>query len=288
MKKRERRLNLLYIPALLIVLLFVLYPLVRSIETSFYNWNGYSQVKKFIGFKNYIDLFGDENFGISFINSILYGFGSTILQNVFGLGLAVFLNTKFRGHKAVRTIVYLPVMISGLIMGYIMYFVVQNTGAINEILGWFGLKGMDWMASAAVGKIFITLINSWQFCGVCMVIYMAGLQGISKMYYEAAAIDGATPVKSFFYITLPLLMPAISSAVIINLIGGLKLYDVVVSLSGGGPGYETSSLSFYINNRYFQAEQAGYASAVGVVMFLFILICSLIVNHYFKKREVEL
>lgn len=288
MKKRERRLNLLYIPALLIVLLFVLYPLVRSIETSFYNWNGYSQVKKFIGFKNYIDLFGDENFGVSFINSILYGFGSTILQNVFGLGLAVFLNTKFRGHKAVRTIVYLPVMISGLIMGYIMYFVVQNTGAINEILGWFGLKGMDWMASAAVGKIFITLINSWQFCGVCMVIYMAGLQGISKMYYEAAAIDGATPVKSFFYITLPLLMPAISSAVIINLIGGLKLYDVVVSLSGGGPGYETSSLSFYINNRYFQAEQAGYASAVGVVMFLFILICSLIVNHYFKKREVEL
>lgn len=288
MKKRERRLNLLYIPALLIVLLFVLYPLVRSIETSFYNWNGYSQAKKFIGFKNYIDLFGDENFGVSFINSILYGFGSTILQNVFGLGLAVFLNTKFRGHKAVRTIVYLPVMISGLIMGYIMYFVVQNTGAINEILGWFGLKGMDWMASAAVGKIFITLINSWQFCGVCMVIYMAGLQGISKMYYEAAAIDGATPVKSFFYITLPLLMPAISSAVIINLIGGLKLYDVVVSLSGGGPGYETSSLSFYINNRYFQAEQAGYASAVGVVMFLFILICSLIVNHYFKKREVEL
>lgn len=288
MKKRERRLNLLYVPALLIVLLFVLYPLVRSIETSFYNWNGYSQVKKFIGFKNYIDLFGDENFGVSFINSILYGFGSTILQNVFGLGLAVFLNTKFRGHKAVRTIVYLPVMISGLIMGYIMYFVVQNTGAINEILGWFGLKGMDWMASAAVGKIFITLINSWQFCGVCMVIYMAGLQGISKMYYEAAAIDGATPVKSFFYITLPLLMPAISSAVIINLIGGLKLYDVVVSLSGGGPGYETSSLSFYINNRYFQAEQAGYASAVGVVMFLFILICSLIVNHYFKKREVEL
>lgn len=288
MKKRERRLNLLYVPALLIVLLFVLYPLVRSIETSFYNWNGYSQVKKFIGFKNYIDLFGDENFGVSFINSILYGFGSTILQNVFGLGLAVFLNTKFRGHKAVRTIVYLPVMISGLIMGYIMYFVVQNTGAINEILGWFGLKGMDWMASAAVGKIFITLINSWQFCGVCMVIYMAGLQGISKMYYEAAAIDGATPVKSFFYITLPLLMPAISSAVIINLIGGLKLYDVVVSLSGGGPGYETSSLSFYINNRYFQAEQAGYASAVGVVMFLFILICSLIVNHYFKKRKVEL
>lgn len=288
MKKRERRLNLLYLPALIIVLMFVLYPLFCSIQTSFYNWNGYSPVKKFVGIKNYADLLTDSNFHISFLNSVFYGFGSTILQNILGLGLALFLNTKFRGHKAVRTIVYLPVMISGLIMGYIMYFVVQNTGAINEILGWFGLEGKDWMASGIIGKILITVINSWQFCGICMVIYMAGLQGISKMYYEAAAIDGATPVKRFFYITLPLLMPAISSAVIINLIGGLKLYDIVVSLSGGGPGFETSSLSFYINNRYFQAEQAGYASAVGVVMFLFILVCSLLMNRYFQKKEVEL
>ena len=91
MKKRERRLNLLYIPALIIVLVFVLYPLIRSIQTSFYNWNGYSPVKRFIGFDNYIDLIKDENFRISFINSILYGFGSTILQNVFGLALALFL-----------------------------------------------------------------------------------------------------------------------------------------------------------------------------------------------------
>ena len=265
--------NLLYVPALVLVLLFVLVPLIRSVQTSFYNWNGYSPVKTFIGVQNYLDLIKDENFKMSFGNTILYGFGSTILQNVIGLGLALFLNTKFAGHKAVRTIVYLPVMISGLIMGYIMYFVVQNNGAINEILGWFGLEGADWMASGAVGRVFITLINSWQFCGICMVLYMAGLQNISRMYYEAAAIDGAKPFESFRYITLPLLIPAMSSAFIINLIGGLKLYDVVVSLSGGGPGFETSSLSFYIDNRYFKAEKAGYASAVGVIMFLFILVC---------------
>ena len=140
----------------------------------------------------------------------------------------------------------MPVMISGLIMGYIMYFMVQNHGAINEILGWFGIRGIDWMGIGAVGRLFITLINSWQYCGICMVIYMAGLQGISQMYYEAAAIDGASPAQEFRYITLPLLGPAMTSAVVINLIGGLKLYDVVVSLSGGGPGFETSSLSFYI------------------------------------------
>ena len=142
--------NLLYLPALGLVLLFVLLPLVTSVKTSFYNWNGYSPVKKFVGMKNYLDLFKDENFKMAFLNTILYGFGSTILQNVLGLALALFLNTKFAGHKVVRTIVYLPVMISGLIMGYIMYFVVQNTGAINEILGWFGLQGRDFMASGAV------------------------------------------------------------------------------------------------------------------------------------------
>lgn len=286
MKKRARRLNLMYVPALAIVLIFVLVPLIRSVQTSFYNWNGYSQTRKFIGFKNYLDLFKDKNFKLSFINSIIYGFGSTFLQNIWGLALALFLNMKFRGHKAVRTIVYLPVMISGLIMGYIMYFVVQKPGALNEILSWFGREGMDWMASGWIAKLIIVLINSWQYCGICMVIYMAGLQGIPAMYYEAAAIDGATSWQRFRFVTIPLLVPAISSAVIVNLIGGLKLYDVVVSLSGGGPGFATSSLSFYINNRYFQAEKAGYASAVGVVMFLFILLCSTILNRYFRKKEV--
>lgn len=280
--------NLLYLPALTVVLVFVLYPLVRSVMLSFYNWNGYSPKKTFVGFTNYMNLPTDENFRRAFLNTLLYGFGSTILQNILGLGLALFLNTKFKGHKAVRTIVYLPVMISGLIMGYIMYFVVRNQGALNEILGWIGITGMDWMGNGDVGRWVITLVNSWQFCGFCMVIYMAGLQGISQQYYEAAAIDGANSFKSFRYITLPLLIPAMSSAVVINLIGGLKLYDVVVSLSNGGPNYMTSSLSFYINNRYMQAEQAGYASAVGVVMFLFIMLCSLILNSYFRKKEVEI
>jgi raffinose/stachyose/melibiose transport system permease protein len=177
-------------------------------------------------------------------------------------------------------------MISGLIMGYIMYFMVQNNGAINEMLGWLGITGINWMAHGSTGVWVITLINSWQYCGISMVIYMAGLQGIPSVYYEASAIDGATPTKQFFNITIPLLTPAISSGVTLNLIGGLKLYDVIVSLSGGGPEFETSSLSTYINNRYFDAEQAGYASAVGVFMFLLILAVSLISNTYFNRKEV--
>lgn len=286
MKRRNRIMNLLYLPALVIVLMFVLYPLIRSIYISLLNWNGYSPKTTFVGLKNYVQLFSDSNFRTALGNTILYGFGSTLLQNILGLLFAVFLNTKFKGHKIVRTIIYLPVMISGLIMGYIMYFMVQNTGAINEMLSWFGLSGVEWLGSRKVAVWVIVLINSWQYCGIAMVIYMAGLQDIPTMYYEASAIDGANPRQQFFKITMPLLVPAISSGVTLNLIGGLKLYDVVVSLTGGGPGFDTSSLSTYISNRYFSAEQAGYASAVGVVMFILILIVSLISNRHFSKKEI--
>ena len=125
--------NLLYIPAVLLMACFVLYPLARGIYISFFKWNGYSQNMTFIGLKNYLSLLSDKYFKSSFWNTMLYGFGSALLQNVFGLALALFLNSKFKIRNAVRTIIYLPVMISGLLMGYIMYFFFQlNHGVIRQ------------------------------------------------------------------------------------------------------------------------------------------------------------
>lgn len=156
-------LNLFYIPALILILFFVVYPLLEAFRISFTQWNGYSQDYKYIGFSNYAKLFKDENFRTAFINTIIYGFGSTLLQNVFGLAYAVFLNSRFRGHSVVRTFIYLPAMISGLIMGYIIYFfVMYNHGVFNEIIGWFGAAPVDWMADGPRGVIIMTLINSWQ------------------------------------------------------------------------------------------------------------------------------
>ena len=287
MKKRLKQMNIMYLPALALILTFVLYPLLRSFFLSFHNWNGYSPKKTFVGLDNYINLLSDKVFLRAFLNTLLYGFGSTLFQNILGLAFALFLNTKFKGHKIVRTIVYMPVMISGLIMGYVMYFVFRSHGALTQILSWFGIAGRDWLGDGNIGRFCILFVNSWQFCGLCMVIYLAGLQGISRQYLEAAAIDGASHFEVFRFITMPLLLPAVSSAVVINLIGGLKLYDVVVSLTDGGPNYATASLSYYINNRYMAAGQAGYASAVGVVMFLFILLVSNTATRYFRKKEIE-
>lgn len=289
MKKRIDTISLFYVPALVLFALFVIYPFFKGVYLSFTNWNGYSRSFKMIGLRNYVNLFKDKNVHRAFANTLVYGVGSTVIQNALGVLLAVFLNKKFRGRSLVRTVIYLPVMIAPLIMGYVMYFFFNyNRGAINDVLKLFGAAPVDWLASGNRAVFILTLVNSLQFVGISMVIYLAGLQNIPSMYYEAAEIDGIGVKQRFFYITLPLLMPAITSSVTLNLIGGLKLFDVISALTGGGPGYDTHSLSTLIHKYYFGGERAGYASAIGLVFFVFIMFVSNIVVKALQGRQVEL
>lgn len=281
--------NLFYIPALILFVVFVIFPFAKGIFLSFTNWNGYSQTYNMIGIDNYVRMLTDQNVHRAFINTIIYGVGSTVLQNVLGLALALLLNQKFRGRAATRTLVYLPVMIAPLIMGYIMYFFFSyDNGALNDVIGLFGAAPVDWLSNGTTGVIIMTLVNSLQFVGISMVIYLAGLQGIPDMYYEAASLDGVRPGQRFRYITLPLLTPAISSSVTINLIGGLKLFDIIMALTSGGPGYDTHSLSTLVHRTYFGSENAGYASAIGLVSFVLIMVLGNLVVKYLEKKEVDL
>lgn len=287
-KKRLRRLNWFYVPAVVMMLVFIAYPLFNAVYLSFFKWNGYSAEKDFIGISNYISMFNDKVFRSSLRNTLLYGFACTLFQQVIGLAMAVFLNTKFKGRGMVRTVIYMPAMVSGLVMGYIMYFFFQTKGGvINDILVAFGGTGIDWLGNGKAAIGVIIFINTWQFVGVSMVIYLAGIQGVSQSYIEAATMDGANAWQQFRFITLPLLHPALASSVIYNLIGGLKLYDVIIALTDGGPAKKTHSLATYIANRYFDAERAGFAAAIGVFSFVLIMVISMIVNGYFRKTEVE-
>ena len=221
---------------------------------------------------------------ILFLVFVIYPF----IQNILGLGYALFLNTKFKGRSLVRTIIYMPVMIAPLIMGYIMYFFFQyDGGAVNDILTALHMEPVDLLVHSGTAIRIIVFVNSLQFVGVAMVIYLAGLQNVPNMYYEAAMIDGATFWERFKHITIPLLMPAISSSTILNLIGGLKLFDLVMALTSGGPGFSTHSLSTLVTNQYFSAQSAGYASAIGIFSFLLIMIISNVVMGYFDKKEVD-
>lgn len=289
MHKQNKSINLFYIPALILFAIFVVYPFMKGIYLSFTNWNGYSKTFKMVGFDNYVRMFSDPNVRTAIINTLIYGAGSTLIQNVLGLLLALLLNQKFYGRSLLRTVVYLPVMIAPLIMGYVMYFFfTYNNGALNDILKLFGAEPVDWLADGKRATVILTIVNSLQFVGVSMVIYLAGLQNISGMYYDAAAIDGTNPVQKFVYITVPLLMPSVTSSVTINLIGGLKLFDVISALTGGGPGYDTNSMSTLIHRLYFGSERAGYASAVGLVFFVFIMIISNLVVGALQRKQVEM
>ena len=287
-KKRLQRLNWFYVPAVVLMILFIAYPLGNAIYLSFFKWNGYSVKKDFIGVQNYISMFNDKTLVSSLRNTLLYGFVCTFLQQVIGLAMAVFLNTKFKGRGIARTVIYMPAMVSGLVMGYIMYFFFQTKGGVmNDILSSMGLATVDWLGNGNTAIAVIIFINTWQFVGVSMVIYLAGIQGVSQSYIEAATVDGANAWQRFRFITLPLLQPALASSIIYNLIGGLKLYDVIIALTDGGPAKKTHSLATYIANRYFDAERAGYAAAIGVFSFVMIMVISMIVNGYFRKKEVD-
>lgn len=288
MQSRKRVMYLFYLPALLMILVFIVRPLMETIYISLCQWNGYSSIKKFVGAKNYLDILKDPRFMIAFRNTLFYGFISTILQNVIGLAGALFVNSRFKGNGVLRVVIYLPIMISGLVMGYIMYFfLTYDRGVINEVLSWWGKEPVNWLADGTRSVILITLINTWQYAGNCMIIYLAGLQNVPAAYIEAAKIDGAGRWQRFRFITLPMLMPAITTSVIINLIGGLKLFDGIVSLTNGGPNYQTHSLVSYLNSQYFLKEKAGYASAIGIFTFVFIMLVVIVSNRYFQQRRVE-
>ena len=287
-KKRKRILLSLSIPAFLLIVIFMIVPLGNALRVSFFKWNGYSQKMKFIGLKNYRSLFSDKVFWRSTVNTFIYGFGSTLLQNIMGLSAAIFVNKEFKGRNFVRLILYMPIMISGVIMGAIQYYILNyENGVLNNILNLFGVGNIYWMETGPRAVMIITLINSWQAMGFCMLIYLAGLQNIPKMYQEAALLDGATKRQIFFKVKLPLLMPAVTTAVITNLIGGFKLYDIIVTLTNGGPNRKSLSLSYYISLLYFSDEKAGYSSAVGIALFVIIFLVAVPINHYLRSREVE-
>ncbi|WP_207953251.1 carbohydrate ABC transporter permease [Paenibacillus agricola] len=284
----DRGLSLMYMPALCLFLVFVAYPLVSGIRISFTNWNGYSQSYTYIGLENYIRLYTDVRFKKALLNTLVYGFGSAILQNIFGIMYALLLNMKFRSRVLVRTVIYMPVIVAQLIMGYIWYFLVQyDGGAINDILLVFGAEPVDWMANGTRAVWMITIINAFQYVGTSMIIYLAGVQGIPQSLLEAATIDGAGAWNKFLRITLPLLIPAITTSFILNLIGGLELFALVVSLTSGGPGFETHSMSSLINFFYFENQNAGFAAAIGLITFLLVLSISYVALKLFRKREVE-
>ncbi len=282
------QINLFYLPALLIFAVFTVYPLLSGVQISLTDWDGFSAARSFVGLDNYLRLAGDPTFRVVLVNTLIYGFGSTIVQQVLGLGLALALDRPTRRNTVLRAVIYLPVLVSPVIMGTMYYLLLQyNRGALNDVVVALGGDRIAWLATPEASIAIIVLVNSLQFVGLSMIIYLAGLQGIGQVYYEASALDGASPARQFRHITLPMLRPAIATSVVLNLIGGLKLFDIIKVLTNGGPGYSTNSVSTFLGVTYFDAQSAGYASSMGVTLFLLIMTVTVVLNGLFNRNRSD-
>jgi raffinose/stachyose/melibiose transport system permease protein len=273
------------LPAFLLFTLFFLFPLTRGIALSFTEWDMFSS-PKFIGFDNYITFFSDERALNDVKTTVLFALGSAPLLNIVGLSLALLLNRNFIGRNSARALLYLPAVISPMIMGSIWYLLLQpKRGLLAVMFENIGITSTgNWMLSGNMALTVIVLVNVWQYAGMTMIIYLAGLQSIPEEHYEASSVEGATRFQTFRFIVLPQLLPSLKINIITNIIGSLSVFDVILALTGGGPGYDTESLSIYIM-RMTYGNKTGYSTAVAMILFVIILIPVLISLKFFKRME---
>lgn len=274
------------LPALLLYGLFFVYPLLKGIGMSLTDWDGMGEAQ-FVGFANFTRFFQDARAMGDIRTTLIFAAGSAILLNLVGLGYAFFMEKPFPCRSLARVIIYLPAIISPLIMGYIWYFLLQpGRGFLYYAARQLGTAFFlgKWMSSYPATMAVLIFVNVWQYAGMTMIIYLAGLKSISGDIREAAVMDGANAWQRFTRVTLPLLMPSIRINVVTNIIGSLSVFDIIMALTEGGPGYSTESLSIYIM-RMCYGSRTGYSTAVAMILFLIILLPVLISLRLTRGKE---
>lgn len=274
--------NLAFIaPALLVFIFVVVFPFLKGITYSFTNWDGISKTFNYIGFTNYINIFSDESIVKPILNSVKFTVITVVLNNIVGLLLALALNRGSRLVKILRTIFFMPFIISLVLAAFIWTYIYSDV--FYTILNIKSLLGNP--DTVIFG---ISLIGLWRDSGYIMLIYIAGLQVIPEEYYEASRVDGASKLRQFFTITIPMLIPAITINVTLFVGWGLKVFDYVMAATGGGPGRSSETLALYVYNYTFPYNRAGYGQAAAVLMMLGIFIITSLIARFFRSKEVEI
>lgn len=276
---------LIVVPALVFYLVFVIYPLIGGIYYSLTDWNGISAEYNVIGFKNYINLSQDSHVLEPLKNTFIYAFFTTILLNVLGLAMAIGVEKVIHGRDFFRSLLFIPSVLSAIVVGYIFNFIFSNVlSEIGEVLGATAMAN-NLLGSKQWALPMAILVDAWKGAGWYMVIYIAGLQNIDPSLYEAADISGATSWQKFWNVTFPLLAPAFTINMVLAVERAFKQYDLVLALTGGGPGRASELISMTIYNESFTNKRAGYGSALGVVLFLIIVIITLFQMKVLRRRE---
>lgn len=284
--KMNRQYFLLIVPGMVIFTIGVILPLLLAFRYSVTSWDGMSSVKEFVGISNYINLWKDANFRQAWWFTIKFTIANTIVQNVFALLFAVALDSGIKAQKIYRTILFIPCLVSAVIVGFVWLKLYSNVlPELNEIFG----TNINFLLFGD-GKTVLTglvIANNWQWIGYWMLIYLAGLQSVPSDLYEAAKVDGANAVQRFFNVTIPMLAPAITICVVGITTGSLKVYDLLVSSTGGGPGRSSTSVILMIYNTAISGRQYGYGSAMSVTLVFILLLVAMIQVKGLKSKEVQ-
>ncbi len=286
---RNRKMFLFVLPALICFLAIKLIPAIMGIFYSMTNWNGLNPSYKFIGLENFKTLFTDDpDFWNSMGFTLKYVLFAIVLMNFIALLLAVLIENLHHGKGIFRTIFYMPNMISMIIGGFMWQFIfTQVLYQFSQNAG-FGFLDQPWTSDSNFAFAAILIVAVWGGAGYLMVIYIAAIQGVPQTLNEAAVIDGATPFKRFLYVTLPMIRQAFTICFFITLNNAFQVFDVVYSLTGGGPGRETQVVSINIYEEAFaRNNRFGYATAKSTILFLIILIITFIQLRVMKQKEEE-
>ena len=279
------RLFLVPIAAVFLVLFIV--PLGQTAWYSLTDFNGYSRVMHFVGLRNYLRAFTDSSMLASLGFTFFYAITTTIIITLLAIPLAVVLNQRFFGRNFVRAVFFFPAIPSVAVLGLVWSFILSplGSGAINSLLHLIGAGPVPWLADTTLSRLSTVLVSAWSQTGWHAILYLAYLQSIPSDFYEAATIDGASARQRFFHLTLPLLTPAITVSQMLLMTGGLKVFDLPYTLTKGGPGYATTTISQIIIRRGLGEAKFGEASALAVVFMLMVLV--VIVAQLTISRRLE-
>ncbi|TWT25147.1 carbohydrate ABC transporter permease [Planomicrobium sp. CPCC 101110] len=288
-KNKKMWYALFTVPLLLIFITVVIIPFLIGIYYAFFEWDGIAaNPKVFVGIENFTSLLQDERFLESAWITVLFTVLSVIAINIVGLAFALLVTSKLRTSNLARTMLFMPYLIGGLILGYIWQFVFLDVFSLfGEVTG-LDQVFFNWLIDPQFAMYGLVFVFTWQMAGYVMIIYIAGLQGIPNEVVEASKIDGASPWQRFFRVTLPLLMPALTISLFLTLSSAFKIYDVNLSLTGGGPANSTEMFAMNIYNEIFGSGNYGLGQAKAIVFFFLVAAITLTQVYITKKREVEM
>lgn len=285
MDKKKIYSNWFIVPAMVIFIVFFLLPMVISFFFSLTVWDFNSFT--FCGFDNFKTFFSDSSLYSSILNTLIYAVLTCALKLIIAFFLAVFLTSKIKTKNFLRSVVFFPNLISTIAVGISFSALMHpSKGLINQVITMLGGTGVDWLGNTNTALYAVILTDVWKGVGVATVIFIAGMQSIDKTYYEAASIDGATAWEQLKAITIPLSRPAMNSVIILAFIGGMRTFDLIWAMTGGGPGYATEVMASTVYKQY-AAGFYGLSTAGNVIMFVMIAILAFPLQKFLLSKEVD-